>query len=71
MRFGEALRKAREARGLSREQLRMRIRLYFEKPPSLSAIRELENGGRLHPHKRHEQMYRAVLTIDFVRECNR
>lgn len=68
MRFGEALRKAREARGLSREQLRMRIRLYFEKPPSLSAIRELENGGREHPRKKHETMYRAVLTINFRRE---
>jgi hypothetical protein len=46
----------------------MRIRLYFDKAPSLSAIRELENGGREHPRKKHETMYRAVLTINFRRE---
>lgn len=44
MLFAHALREARCADGLSRGQLRLRILRYFETAPSLSAIRDLENG---------------------------
>lgn len=58
---GEILRKEREAAGLSRGELRLRILRYFEKAPSLSAIRDLENGESKAPQRRNWVKYRKVL----------
>lgn len=59
--YGDWVRAARESLGLSREQLRRRILLQFETAPSVSAIRDLENGTRSDPQKRNRFKYDRAL----------
>ena len=63
LRFGEILREIREAKGLSREALRRRMLKFFDNAPSVSAIRDLENGARLLPHPSTLIKYRKALPV--------
>lgn len=59
--YGEWVRASREALGLSREQLRRRMLLHFETAPTLSGIRDLENGIAKKPSARNRVKYERIL----------
>lgn len=58
--FGRALREAREAAGLSRGELRLRILRFFETAPSISTIRDLENGAAEAPQAKNLAKFRRI-----------
>jgi transcriptional regulator with XRE-family HTH domain len=59
--FGRALREAREGAGLSRGELRLRILRFFETAPSISAIRDIENGESTTPQAKNMAKFKRVL----------
>ena len=61
MAFGPELRAARERAGLSREGLRRRILKSFEDSPTVSGIRDLENGIASEPTGRNREKYLNAL----------
>lgn len=68
--FGACVREARERSGLSREGLRRRMQRYADTVPSISAIRDLENGVTENPQPRYEGLYKTALP-DLVIVLNR
>ena len=68
--FGVCVREARLNAALSREGLRRRMKRYAETVPSLSAIRDLENGKSGKPQERFEKLYKTALP-DLVIVLNR
>jgi len=61
--FGEWLRSAREALGLTREQLRRRILRQFDTAPTVDAIRRLETGRRKKPQLQNRIKFERVLNV--------
>ncbi len=65
MLFGSAMRLAREDAGLSRGELRLRILRFFDTAPTLSAIRDLENGQSIAPQAKNlSKIKRALPKLD-------
>ena len=59
------MRTARNLEGLSRGELRLRILRFFETAPTLSAIRDLENGASTSPQGRNlAKLQRALPKLD-------
>lgn len=59
--YGAWVKTAREARGWSRGQLRLKILLHFEDAPTEDAISDLETGVSGNPHKHNRAKYERVL----------
>jgi len=61
--FGEWLRSAREALGLTREQLRRRILRQFDTAPTVDAIRRLDTCRRKKPQLQNRIKFERVLNV--------